>query len=146
MNDLKVKNQVITWEESQTRERMRLMTEKAKRLGKIESDNDAEQVEESMDEEEVVVTDLQEEAAEGVESLPDAEGGPLSPKLSKKVKKAVLISDDVDVQAHFMMMKRRKAIMEKKRLKKLRMKQKTSVTHIQKRVESVREEEEEEEE
>lgn len=118
MDDLKVKNNVVTWEEAQTRERMILMTEKAKRLGKVESDNDAEQVEESC-EEEMVSTDLH-DGAEGVESLPDAEADPLSPRKAP-VKKAVLITDDVDIQAHFMMMKRRKAIMEKKRLKKLRM-------------------------
>jgi hypothetical protein len=55
IDDLKVKNNVTTWEEAQTKERMRLMMEKSKRLGKVESDNDAEQAEESMDEEEQVM-------------------------------------------------------------------------------------------
>lgn len=42
---------VMSWDEKQTKERMKLMEEKTKRMGAIESDNDVAQAEDSMDEE-----------------------------------------------------------------------------------------------
>jgi hypothetical protein len=42
---------VMSWDEKQTKERMKLMEEKTKRMGTIDSDNDVAQAEDSMDEE-----------------------------------------------------------------------------------------------
>jgi len=74
-----------------------------------------------------------------IATILEGQGEALSPK--KSARRAVLVNDDVDVQGEWMKMKKRKAIMEKKRLKKLRLKHMTSVTKIEKRVESVRDNE-----